>query len=343
MKAYVLPTDGLRMRREPSLDGKIYKTLPYRSVVEVEKIVPDWCKVLNVTLDLWVHGAYLGASDPQSAFVSPVSASRVNMHIGAMGYPPDNDKTKNGVAILTANKVQSVLVPTYQPNWAQVTVEQCRQAGVEHIVLRAVAPWFPKKGAEWAAMAVQSVKPFYNAITAGNKRKPVMMQLHNEPNLYSEGLESWGTGKNYNKWFLEALAVFKREMPSLRIGFSPMSPGGNAPGERTDETAFINACSQAISACDWVAVHCYYVNADASDLNPPVTWWKKFAQKKPILCTESGPALNRFVTVGGAQEMFKKFSKIGVPAFAWLLDGLGNDAFQGQSWTRNNIVLPSFG
>lgn len=338
MRAYVIATDGLRVRKEPKLDGKILKKLPYRATLEVDRIVPgQWSKVISTTSEMWVHGSYLSAIDPGAPFVSPISYSRVNLHMGAGGWQPTDPP--NQLKIVSANKVSAMFVPTYQPQQAAETIRLFRTAGVEHFVLRATAPFVPMKGANWGNMAIRSLRPFVDAIGG----KSVMIQLHNEPNMYSEGLEVWGNGVGYNKWFIDARAEIVKAFPNAKIGFSPLSPGESIPNERFDEKQFIADCKQAISLCDWVATHCYYINADASDLAIPVAWWEKFAQGKPILCTEAGPVLNHFVTIEGATNMFKAFAKARKAAFAWILDHTKNPAFAGQSWSAQNIVLPSFG
>jgi len=341
MRAYVAATDGLRVRTAPNLSkDNIKRTLKYRDTVEVEEIINDWVKLVKTKADqpdLWVHGQYLSKTDPGAPFVSPISASRVNLHMGAGGWSPD--KPPNQLSIVQANKVSAMLVPCYHPEQASSIIGMFRSAGVEHFVLRAVAPYFPVKGAAFADMAIRALRPFVDAIGT----KTFMVQLHNEPNLYAEGLDSWGDGKGFNKWFIDARNAIVKALPGARIGFSPMSPGGNVANVRQDEKAFIAQCKDAIEFCDWVAVHCYYGNPDASDLVIPIAWWQKFAGKKPILCTEAGPSLDRAVTINGAQAMFKAFAKVRVPAFGWLLDHTGNPHFEGQSWSRQGIVLPSFG
>lgn len=335
MRAYVIATDGLRVRKSPTLDGKIYKTLQYRDMVEVDRIAPDWCKLINTPNDLWVHGSYLSATDPAVPFVSPISYSRINLHTNAGGWVPDDKQ----LAIVRANRVHAMVIPCYQPQVAHETITKLRQNGVEQFILRATAPYFPVKGANFAAMATYSLRPFIEAVGA----KSVMVQLHNEPNLYAEGLDSWENGKGFNKWFIDARNLLVKTFPGIKIGFSPLSPGGAVANVRADERKFIEACTAAIAVSDWVAVHCYYGKPDASDLDIPIKWWKSFSQKKPIICTEAGPSLDRFVSVEGVRTMFKKFAGVGVPAFGWILDGTGNPHFDGQSWVKQGIVLPSFG
>lgn len=338
MRAYVTATDGLRVRTEPNLNGKIYKKLKYRETVDVDRIVPDqWSKLLNTSSDLWVHGNYLSTTDPGLPFVSPIKASRVNLHMGAGGWSPTDPP--NQLNIVASNKTHAMLVPTYHPEQAGEIIRLFRSAGVEQFVLRAVASTFPSRGGAWAAMAIPRLLPFVNALHT----KTVMIQLHNEPNLYAEGLDSWGDGKGYNKWFADARNAIVQAIPGAKIGFSPLSPGGDVPNVRIDEITFLKACAGAIGLSDWFAVHCYYGNADANDLKIPIDRWKKYAQGKPIICTEAGPSLDRSVTIPGAQAMFKAFAKVNIPAFGWILDHTKNPHFAGQSWSAQGIVLPSFG
>lgn len=344
MRAYVNATLGLNVRLAPKTSGQFVRLATYGSVLEVDQIKRGvWSKLLNTTPQQYAYGDYLQDTPPENVMVNSVSYSRINLHISAGGWPPKEPEKRT----LQANKVQSVLIPAYEPNLADLMIRECRNAGVEQFVIRAVAPVFPKDGAEWARMAVPRVRAFSNALGT----TAIMMQLHNEPNLTDEGYKTgWQDGAEYNRWYMRALRVFRVEFPGIKIGFSPMSPGFAIENRRAQEDSFYSKCKESIENSDWFAVHCYYGNPDAKDLVIPDAMWRRYAVKTqtgrrvsiPIMCTEAGPSQWKQITNEGAARMFKMFADVRIPAFGWLLYSTGDKSFMGQSWAENNIVVPKY-
>lgn len=345
MRAYVNAKDGLYIRSEPKIDPKNIKgALVYGAAVDVDRVLKnEWSRILTAPEPRYVYGSFLSQQPPNEVFHSPLSASRINLHASAGGWSPDDREC----AIVRANNVNAVLICTYNPNVASQMIERFRTVGVEQFVLRATSPYIPKvingdvvlAAKLWAREAVVRLKPFVSAIGG----RSVMVQLHNEPNLSDEGLYTgWRTAKEFNTWFITAASVLRDAVSGIKIGFSPMSPGFAIPSRRIDENQFIAACYGAVSNSDWIAVHNYYGASDASDLTIPLTKWRGFAQNKPIVCTESGPSIGKYVTISGCLRMFKMFSAANIPTFGWILSATGAADFIGQGWKEQNIILPSF-
>jgi hypothetical protein len=86
-----------------------------------------------------------------------------------------------------------------------------------------------------------------------------VVELHNEPNLTSEGLGgSWGDGAGFNKWYTAVLGLYRQRLGGVRFLFPGLSPGGDIPNLRQDHRSFMRLCASGIAASDGVGVHCYW-------------------------------------------------------------------------------------
>ncbi len=88
------------------------------------------------------------------------------------------------------------------------------------------------------------------------------VEIHNEPNLRSEGLGgSWNDGAGFGDWFLEVLALYRRQFPEARFGFPGLSPGPtSAAVGRMDAEVFLSQAEAAAQQADWIGLHAYWVN-----------------------------------------------------------------------------------
>lgn len=344
MRAYVNATAGLNVRSEPRIAKNILYALPYGTAVDVDRIVVgEWSKLNNVTGDRYCYGSFLRKTATGEVFTPPISYTQINLHGSAGGWSPTDQEQ----ATLLANRVNAVLIPTYNPQVASDMISKFRNAGVQHFILRATAPFIApvvngdivRAAKVWAEAAIARLKPFTNVLGT----RGTMIQVHNEPNLSDEGLYTgWRTASEFSAWSTVVSSQIRDALEGVKLGFAPMSPGFAIPSRRITESVFIAACFNAIKASDWIAVHAYYGRSDASDLIIPLTMWRGFAQGKPIVCTEAGPSIGKQITIDGAQRMFKMFAAAKIPTFGWILGATQAQDFIGQGWAENHIVLPTF-
>lgn len=86
-----------------------------------------------------------------------------------------------------------------------------------------------------------------------------VIQIHNEPNLTSEGLgASWPNGVSFNLWYQDVLARLRTALPNERFIFPGLSPGGTVAGIREDSNQFLQSCRQAIALSDGLGAHTYW-------------------------------------------------------------------------------------
>lgn len=97
-------------------------------------------------------------------------------------------------------------------------------------------------------------------------------ELLNEPNLSREGFgASWNSAAEFNAWFVEAVGRLKAIYPDVRLGFPALSPypadlnndpAVGRPLRPVGDVDFLEACSEAIQAADFLCVHAYWQNVE---------------------------------------------------------------------------------
>ncbi len=91
---------------------------------------------------------------------------------------------------------------------------------------------------------------------------PVVVELGNEPNLRSEGLDgSWFDGFSFISWFKAVLAQYRLELPEVEFLYPGLSPGfsyDDGVERRILHTQFIEESREAVLVSDGLAIHTYW-------------------------------------------------------------------------------------
>jgi hypothetical protein len=99
------------------------------------------------------------------------------------------------------------------------------------------------------------------------KDRQVLIELHNEPNLYQEGHGvNWSNGAEFGHWIGQVLSMYKEAFQGYQFIFPGLSPGGDVNGIRYDSTRFMQGASNIIPAFDYLGVHAYWA------ANWPMQW-----------------------------------------------------------------------
>lgn len=84
-------------------------------------------------------------------------------------------------------------------------------------------------------------------------------ELHNEPNLVTEGLgTSWRDGYEFGQWFLQAMGYLRLKLPQARFGWPGLSLGPRVEGMRADARLFLEQASGIVRQADWIGCHCFW-------------------------------------------------------------------------------------
>lgn len=84
-------------------------------------------------------------------------------------------------------------------------------------------------------------------------------ELIGPANLQTEGWNRiWRDGTEFSDFLLEVFGRLRDRWPDIELGFPGLSPGGYLSGWRADSERFLEAASGAVSASDWLGVHCHW-------------------------------------------------------------------------------------
>lgn len=344
--------DGLNLRRGADTSQPILRVLSFEADLEIlEETASGWLRVRVGDLEGFVSAQFVSLSETpsdgapisikpleeQSEDVIRIAAANLipplvrGVHASAGGWAP----TDRELELVRANNIGAVMIAAYEFGQASRAIKLFRGMGVQHFVIRAAthAP-ITANPADFVNATLPVLREYQQAL--GNA--PFIIQVHNEPNLVLEGLgRAWADGRSFATWFMGVLNAYRTAFPTAQIGFPALSPGINVPNTRLAESIFMADNLEAVRAADWFAVHCYWQQPDGSDLITPIAQWRAWAQGKPIIGTEVGPADRTPVTAMAVRRAYARFAMIGIPAMAWLLQGAG--AWQNADWTLHDIRI----
>lgn len=107
-------------------------------------------------------------------------------------------------------------------------------------------------------------------------------EVHNEPNLQIEGwTHSWNDGAQFGSWLIDVVTRLKRTFPEAKFGYPGLSPGGNIDGQRFDAWTFLDQSDFAVQACDWLGVHCYWIDENDRNSRTGGQVWRGFRDRYP--------------------------------------------------------------
>jgi hypothetical protein len=173
--------------------------------------------------------------------------------------------------------------------------------------------------------------------------KDVVVELHNEPNLVSEGLgASWADGGAFGAWFSELLAKYRQALPGVRLLYPGLSPGTAVTGIKHDHIQFIEASRKAVESADGLAAHIYWSNVYpmATALAVLDDYISRF-RFRPIWISEAsnnktgpGPAQKGTQYLRFWQELQKRATVQGVTFF---VASASNPLFAEEVWVGRGI------
>ncbi len=340
--------DGLNLRRGASTAQPILRVLSFETELEVlGEPLNGWLRVRLGEIEGFVAAQYvtLVESRPEGQPVrippleEPIAALPPSLipplvrgvHASAGGWAPSDRELE----LIRANNIGGVTIAAYEAGQARQAITLFRGVGVQHFVIRAAthAPLSPDPNA-----FINATLPILREYQAALGSAPFIVQIHNEPNLRQEGWGSaWADGYGFTVWFMSVLNAYRQAFPTAKLGYPALSPGIDLPHLRLAESTFIAQSLEAVRAADWFAVHAYWQQPDGGDLITPVAQWRAWAQGKPIIATEVGPADHTPVTAIAVQRAYARFAIIGIPMMAWLLNGAG--AWRNADWTLHDVRL----
>lgn len=208
------------------------------------------------------------------------------------------------------------------------------------IILRAFLSWggraiTSQQFYDWTISDVtRSVHTLTNMGIPSNK---IVIEIHNEPNLYSEGFGySWNSGSQWGEFSERVLNLYRQSLQGFLFCPGGLSPGGNVQGIRADSRAFLGEFGSHINSYDYNAVHLYTESNWENDI-----WWliENETKQKKILITEC----SYLQSVDGDSYALKLNQLIEILKTKPLVEGVtffcssgSNPDFYDEYWIRSN-------
>jgi hypothetical protein len=127
------------------------------------------------------------------------------------------------------------------------------------------AKWIVRAFLDFGGRSISPQK-FFNDTISDMKRtmdilhdRDVVIELHNEPNILPEGLESaWANGADFATWWLRLLRLYRYIFPDHRFIYPGLSPGTEIYRYKQDHIRFLEASRAAVKAADGLGIHLYW-------------------------------------------------------------------------------------
>ena len=174
--------------------------------------------------------------------------------------------------------------------------------------------------------------------------RPVVVELHNEPNLVAEGYQStWQSGTEFAAWWLEILAQYRTALPNTQFIYPGLSPGNDINGVRSGHLDFLEQSRAAVDAADGLGLHLYWGRAGSmQDALATLDEVIALFPDKPIWITEAS------YNAGGISDEQRSAeylafvealkSRPTVQGVTFFVASASNPDFEPETWVGKNIA-----
>ena len=166
------------------------------------------------------------------------------------------------------------------------------------------------------------------------------VEVHNEPNLTAEGLGAfWFEGAGFSHWLIAVLAELREKQPALKYGFPGLSPGGYIQNVRMDEAKFYAAARPATMQCDWIGVHCYWLDDAGMLADADGGHYRAYRDEgRPLIITEFSNPGPQPKTMKGQQyrRYYASLPNYIIGAYSFI-SSADNPAFASETWAGSEI------
>lgn len=202
----------------------------------------------------------------------------------------------------------------------------------------------PQQFFDWTASDVS------RTLLAIHGESDVVIELHNEPNLNIEGLEStWADGNQFNDWLLAVIDLYRNQFPGIKLIFPGLSPGNTVDGIRENHLTFWSQCQGAVSACDGVGMHIYWNSLSGQPEYYPIGqaithmyhWIDNWFPGKAIWITESSN--NKYDTDENKANQYIEFwqslkQRLQIRGVTYFVSDATDPAFSDEIWIGRGIA-----
>ena len=174
-------------------------------------------------------------------------------------------------------------------------IDEYRKAGVTTFHARLYTAEPAQDGGMSAAKFVQVFTPAIREYVA---KGVTAFEVHNEPNLTTEGYNvTWHSPQEFAAWFIQVAQGLRAQFGhAIRLGFPGLSPGEAEPLRPVSDRDFLSGCRDAVAAADFLCVHTYWQSrGELEDINGGLRFLKEYHEKFP----DKMIVVSEFANVGG--------------------------------------------
>jgi lysozyme len=147
----------------------------------------------------------------------------------------------------------------------------------------------PEGAGRWFANEVADQGDGNNPMNRAYNSGVRYFEVHNEPNLTTEGLDvNWRDGAEFARFFNTVVAELKPRYPEASFGFPGLSPGPVVAPRLVDIWAFLDQAQDALARADFLCGHAYW-GGDGSQMEKAVGDLHLLCELYPnklVFCTE---------------------------------------------------------
>jgi len=263
------------------------------------------------------------------------------------GYPPDQQAAFDAevLAFQTADIEAIKLLSSTDP---LLIAAIANATGARQYIVRAFLDFgdrevTPQQFFDWTFIDVGRTIDQINAVIDNAE---IFLEIHNEPNLYAEGLgKSWLNGEDFSAWFLEVVALYKEALPSrtyyipgVKYVYPGLSPGSSIPDVRMDARTFLLDSMAAVQTADLIGVHAYW--SPIYPMAEALAWVETCASHGECYITEASNNGDAPPETKGAEyiEFWEQLQLRGnVKGVTYFISYASNPAFAGEQWVGTPI------
>lgn len=165
-------------------------------------------------------------------------------------------------------------------------------------------------------------------------------EVHNEPNLISEGLGTyWNNALQFSIWFRQVANLIRTNYPNAKIIYPGLSPQSNVPEWKLEIQKLINE-----GLVDKIGAHSYWQTPGAESWGMLNLDGGQFYQtflnmgKSVVIteCSNNSQTLDK-TSKGNQYVQYIKTIKSGVEAVLFFVSSTSNSAYDAESWINSPI------
>ena len=241
---------GVNLRKLPRRNGRLLGFVPHGTRMKITgppagEYTPIRISEHEVQLPAPKQSRPMPDPDPK-----PLGQVRIGLHASADPDISDQEIVEFGLFRPSIIKVLSFHDPAALRKLAQNHPD---------------AKWIVRAFLDFGGRSISPQK-FFNDTIIDLKRaidilhgRDVVIELHNEPNILPEGLESaWADGADFATWWMRLLRLYRYIFPGQRFIYPGLSPGAEISNFRHDHIRFLEASRVAVKAADGLGIHLYW-------------------------------------------------------------------------------------